>query len=130
MQATPEPELVAKRTVISQEETESAVNTPLEESSEESVEAPALQPIHDMYIYIQTEILPNLNHGTCGYVGSAFVFFTFQSQLFFRTGICSEKSVLGCWVSLNLGLSAIRGKDIRENECWVVGSAFFKPAFF
>ena len=49
-----------------------------------------------MYIYIQTEILPNLNHGTCGYVGSAFVLLS--------------------WVSLNLGLSAIRGKDIRKNQ--------------
>ena len=88
--------------------------------------------LHDMYIYIQTEILPNLNHGTCGYDGSAYFLFSLLSKasFFFRTGICSEKSVLGCWVSLNLGLSAIRGKDICENECWVVGSAFFKPAFF
>ena len=85
------------------------------------------EQVHDMYIYIQTEILPNLNHGTCGYDGSAYFLFSLLSKasFFLRTGICSEKSVLGCWVSLNLGLSAIRGKDICENECWVVGSAFF-----
>ena len=44
-----------------------------------------------------------------------------------RTGLCSKKSVWDCGVSLNLGLSAIRGKDIRENQCGVVGSAFFNP---
>ena len=35
-----------------------------------------------------------------------------------------------CGVSLNLGVSAIRGIDIRGNQCGVVGSAFFKASFF
>ena len=41
-----------------------------------------------------------------------------------------EKSVWDCGVRLNLGPSAIRGKDIRENPCGVVGSAFFSASFF
>ena len=49
----------------------------------------------------------------------------FKPAFFLRTGLCSKKSVWDCGVSLNLGLSAIRGKDIRENPCGVVGSAFF-----
>ena len=45
VQAAPEPELVVKRTVISQEETVSAVNALLGESFEEPVEATAPQPV-------------------------------------------------------------------------------------
>ena len=63
----------------------------------------------------------DIHENQCWVVGSAF----FSASFFFRTGICSEKSVWDCGVSLNLGLSAIRGKDIRENPCGVVGSAFF-----
>ena len=47
-----------------------------------------------------------------------------------RNGLYSKKYVLDCGFSLNLGLSAIRGIDIRENQCGVVGSAFFKASFF